>query len=129
MSVENPSESTQARGGVRELASRASRLASTFNLLGLIVAVCALFIYFKIKLPDTFLTFSNMETIAIQATITSTAALGMTLVIIAAGIDLSVGSGVALITVVVALSLANHSPWFAVLMGLAAGGLCGLFNG
>jgi len=129
MTTREPSRTPQARGYGRELASRAAQLTSTFNLLGLIIAVVVLFVYFRIKLPDTFLTFHNIETIAIQATITSTAALGMTLVIISAGIDLSIGSGVALITVVVALALNHHAGWFALLLGLLVGGLAGLFNG
>ncbi|HVT13011.1 MAG TPA: ABC transporter permease [Fimbriimonadaceae bacterium] len=117
------------RGTTRGIALRAGDFFSTFSLLGLIIAVAALFAYFKYKLPDTFLTFTNIETIAKQATITSMASLGMTLIIISAGIDLSIGSGVALITVVIALSLQHHAGWFAILIALIAGAAMGLFNG
>ena len=49
----------------------------------------------------------NLELIARQTAIVCTAALGMTMVIVAAGIDLSVGSIVALSTVVIALAAAS----------------------
>ena len=47
----------------------------------------------------SFLTVYNWRTIAVQTVIVGTAALGMTIIIIAGGIDLSVGSIVALVTV------------------------------
>lgn len=129
MAVENAEITGEPRGPNRGFALRAGDFFSAFNLLGLIIAVIALFAYFKYKLPDTFLTFINMETIAKQAAIVSTATLGMTLIIISAGIDLSIGSGVALVTVIIALSLHSHSGGFAVAMGLVAGAAAGLFNG
>ena len=52
-----------------------------------------------------FFSPANLELIARQTAIVGTAALGMTLVIAAAGIDLSVGSVISLTTVVVALVL------------------------
>ena len=50
-----------------------------------------------------FLTVFNWRTIAVQSVIVGTAALGMTIIMIAGGIDLSVGSTVALVTVTAAL--------------------------
>jgi ribose/xylose/arabinose/galactoside ABC-type transport system permease subunit len=59
-----------------------------------------------------------------------TAALGMTLVIAAGGIDLSVGSIISLSTVVIALLLrAQWSPSVAALAGIAAGSACGVLTG
>ena len=49
-----------------------------------------------------FLTADNWRTIAVQTVIVATAALGMTIIMIAGGIDLSVGSTVALVTVCMA---------------------------
>ena len=58
------------------------------------------------------------------------AALGMTAVIISAGIDLSVGSVMALTSVVTAYCLrAEWSPLWAACAGVAIGGVCGLLNG
>jgi ribose transport system permease protein len=66
-----------------------------------------------------------------------TAALGMTLIIAAGGIDLSVGSAVALCSVVAALILQRagpaSAPAWAIAMALGGavlvGGLCGFYNG
>ena len=121
--------SIQARGRGRELASRAGKLVSAINLLGLIVASIGLFAFFTFKLPGTFLTFPNIETIARQATIVSMAALGMTLIIISAGIDLSIGSGVAMVTVVIAIVLSKYGALAGLAAGLLVGALSGLFNG
>jgi ribose/xylose/arabinose/galactoside ABC-type transport system permease subunit len=103
----------------------------------------------------TFLTVLNWRTIAVQTVIVGTAALGMTLIMIAGGIDLSVGSVVALVTVAAArfangveIGLWWPPSWLgfdsgqwlglaalpgSLTVGLAAGVLvgllCGLFNG
>lgn len=111
------------------VSGRLQELASAFNLLGLVVASILLYIYFWWRLPGTFLTFYNIETIARQATIVSMAALGMTLIIIAGAIDLSIGSAVALVTVVIATALERYGAFVSLLFGVAAGGVSGLFNG
>ncbi len=57
-------------------------------------------------------------------------AAGTTMVLISGGLDLSIGSILALSSVVAgSLLLAKQPVWLAVLGGLAVGGLCGLFNG
>ena len=72
----------------------------------------------------------NLELIARQTAIVSAAALGMTIVIVSAGIDLSVGSVVALTTVAIALLLrAGSPPLAAAIGGVAAAAVCGLVNG
>ena len=73
---------------------------------------------------------ANLELVARQTAIVGMAALGMTMVIVAGGIDLSVGSIIALSTVVIALLLkGGHGPWVAALGGIGAGAICGLANG
>lgn len=57
-----------------------------------------------------FASSRNLETIARQTTIVGISALGMTMIIIMGGIDLSVGSMVALSTVVIAWALRNFGP-------------------
>ena len=65
-----------------------------------------------------------------QSVVIGIAAIGMTFVIIAAGIDLSVGSAIALASVVAAkLAVAGHGAAAVVLGTLAAGGLAGLLVG
>lgn len=126
MADPEPNQPTKARWA---FAGQATKLVSAFNLLGLVIASILLYAYFTWRLPGTFLTFPNIETIAIQATIVSMAALGMVLIIVVGAIDLSIGSTVALVTVVIALALQNHSGWMALLFGVGAGALAGLVNG
>jgi ribose transport system permease protein len=65
-----------------------------------------------------------------QAAVTAVAGLGMTLVVISGGIDLSVGSVIALVTVVAAMSLNAGVPAVLVMgLGIATGAFCGLLNG
>jgi ribose transport system permease protein len=81
----------------------------------------------------------NLKTVAAQTTIVAVAALGMTIVIISAGIDLSPGSSIALTTVVVALCLDREgaggedlgavAPIAAVLAGIVTGAAVGFLNG
>jgi ribose/xylose/arabinose/galactoside ABC-type transport system permease subunit len=95
-------------------------------LLGLLL-VCAVFAFL---IGPQFFRPVNLELIARQTAIVCTAALGMTMVIVAAGIDLSVGSIIALSTVVIALLLKRDvSPLFAALGGILGAAVCGLANG
>ena len=79
------------------------------TILGLLVALAIIFFGFGLILnaqdKPGFLTIRNIETILRQSTPVCMAALGMTLVIICAGIDLSVGSVVAFVSVAVAWCL------------------------
>ena len=77
-----------------------------------------------------FFSGANLELIARQTAIVCTAALGMTMVIVSGGIDLSVGSVVALTTVAIAVLLrADVDPALAGLGGVAAAAICGVANG
>ncbi len=81
-------------------------------------------------LTPHFLTVSNLLNVAEQATIIAIVAVGMTFVIITAGIDLSVGSVLAFAGVVMASALHQGVPLpVALLVGLGIGLLCGLVNG
>jgi len=85
---------------------------------------------FSALTPDTFLRTLNLVTMLRQTVVVSIAAIGMALIIIHGGIDLSVGSTVAFVTVVVAKSLqGGASPTAAVLTGLALGACAGALNG
>ena len=74
-----------------------------FNTLGRFLALVAVFLFFAMLVEDgKFYTLRNLENILRQSAVYATAALGMTMVIIAAGIDLSIGSIIALTVVMVA---------------------------
>lgn len=88
------------------------------------------FLLFTVLRPQTFPRPGNMEIMLLQTAVVGTAALGMTMVIISGGIDLSVGSVIALSTVTIAhLLKLGASPLVAALGGVATGSLCGLLIG
>lgn len=77
-----------------------------------------------------FLTVSNLLNVAQQTVINAVIAVGLTFVIISAGIDLSVGSIVAFAGVVMASALQHDWPVpLAIGAGVGVGALCGLVNG
>jgi len=82
-------------------------------------------------ISDRFLTTSNILNVLRQISVNAIIAFGMTVVIIGAGIDLSVGSLLALVGVSAAmLATGTGLPVFLVLLiALAIGALLGLFNG
>ncbi len=95
------------------------------TLIGLLVLVLVLWI-----LTPHFLTVSNLLNVAQQTSINAIIAVGLTFVIITAGIDLSVGSIVAFSGVVLASALQAAVPLpIALVIGLAVGSLSGLLNG
>ena len=78
----------------------------------------------------TFLSAGNLRVMLHEGTIPAIVALGMTMIIVSGGIDLSVGSVVALTGVVAAtLLVKGTSPWLATLATILMGGLIGLING
>ena len=99
------------------------RDAGTLFGLILIVVVFA-------SLTPVFLTAPNLINILQQSSINAAIALGMTLVIISGGIDLSVGPTAALSAVIGAsLMVAGVPIPLAIMASLGVGVLCGLFNG
>lgn len=80
-------------------------------------------------LSPSFLTASNLKSVAVGFSIDAIVVVGMALVIISGGIDLSVGSVLALSAVVIASLYANGTPLiFAVFAGIGTSAVCGLFN-
>ncbi|HEY0468478.1 MAG TPA: ABC transporter permease, partial [Polyangiaceae bacterium] len=98
--------------------------------LGPLLALCLLYVLFTALAPDTFARQSNLLTMLRQTAVVGIAAVGMTFTIVLGGIDLSVGSAVALTTVVVAESLrAGTGPLAAAALGVLTGGVLGSCNG
>ncbi len=98
--------------------------------LGPLSAWVLLYLLFIVLAPESFGTYDNLQTMLRQTTMVGMAALGMTMVIIVGGIDLSVGSTVALTTVVIAkLFQGSGSPFFAALGGLGVAAVAGLVIG
>jgi len=82
------------------------------------------------EVQERFLRPANIKSVATQSVIVALGALGMTLIIISGGIDLSAASNIALSSVIVAYAInAGLHPMVAVLFGILTGGLVGFVNG
>jgi ribose transport system permease protein len=98
--------------------------------VGLAAALAGLLVLFG-TITDHFLTTATLRTIASQIPAAVVLATGMTLVLVVGGIDLSVGSVLALSGAVLGVCLASFrmATMPAVVACLAAGLACGLVNG
>jgi len=122
-----PSHTQQSR--MQRLFPSSSRL-----LLGLVVALIVLIIFGTIMEPSNFFNTRNFVTILRQASIIGVISIGMTFVITAGGIDLSVGAIVGLASVVgtieITQTLAHNTHWvIMVVVAVLVGGVVGLVNG
>lgn len=80
--------------------------------------------------PQKYLSPFNVRIVFSQTVIVAIGAIGMTMIIISGGIDLAVGSTIALTGVVAALVInAGYDPLIAVLAGILVGAIVGFFNG
>lgn len=99
---------------------------------GIYFAFIILCILFAISNP-VFLSIGNIINILRQISFNAILAMGLTVVIITGGIDLSVGSVLAVAAVVSASFIKESAPVLpvfpAILIGLGIGALCGAFNG
>lgn len=129
--TERPTEAGGPRSGSRRPSLRA--LAPYAGLIGV-------FLLFALAGPPEFHQVYNLKTVLTQSVIVGIGALGMTLVIVSGGIDLSAGSIIALGTVIMARLLSAGAaegeeavggflPVAAALAAVATGALCGLVNG
>ncbi len=97
-------------------------------LLGLVLVVAIFSIL--TQAPDRYLAPRNLRTVLAQTVIVAIGAIGMTLIIISGGIDLSVGSTIALTGVITALGInAGFSALAALLAGILVGSFVGIVNG
>ena len=109
-------------------ASQRSWLATLGPFLGLL-AVVAVFALLT-DTPDQYLSVRNFRIVVAQTVIVALGAIGMTMIIVSGGIDLSVGSVIALTGVVTAITIRDGmSPLLAVVYSVLAGGAVGVLNG
>jgi ribose/xylose/arabinose/galactoside ABC-type transport system permease subunit len=121
----------------------ALRIYRLLDRLGPLVAMLAVWGLFAALRWNTFATWENTQSILLQTAVVGIAALGATMIIISGGIDLSVGSLIALVSVVVALVLKklagsgegqaglhpDAAASLAAVTGIALAALCGLAIG
>ncbi|UGQ47581.1 sugar ABC transporter permease [Massilia endophytica] len=107
------------------------KLFTQYKILALLIAIALIWAFFSWKTEGGFLTPRNMSNLMRQMAITGIVACGMSLVIIAGEIDLSVGSLLGLLGGVAAVLDVTHGLPLPVnlLAVLAAGLALGLFNG
>jgi ribose transport system permease protein len=95
-----------------------------------LIALILVYLLFVALSPETFARPINLVTMLRQTVVVGIAAAGMTMIIVSGGIDLSIGSAVALTTVVIARALnAGAGPLGAALTGIAVAALAGLVVG
>ncbi len=110
----------------------AATLKKVIGRLGIYLAFVLIVIALSL-LTDKFFTLSNLLNVLRQVSINGILAIGMAFVIITGGIDLSVGSVLALAGIISAsFAVTTKSPLplvGVILIGLSVGGLCGGING
>src|SRR2546430_10538123 len=102
-----------------------NRLAPFLGLVLVIVVFAIL-----IGEPEKYLSLKNLRTVLGQTVIVAIGAIGMTVIIISGGIDLSVGSAIALTGVITALGI--NAGWLtslAIAVGIIVGGSVGVLDG
>ena len=123
ITTDKPQQTTKSKG----LSDRQKDIIQKFAAVGSLILLAAIFSVTS----SAFMTVNNAMTIALQVTSIAFLGIGATYVIITGGIDLSVGSVLALAGVVAALAVKELSlpiP-LAMLLGILTGSLCGLING
>jgi ribose transport system permease protein len=118
-----------------ELVARFRRATSSSSSLWIFLALILIIAIFSVLKPGAFLGSYNVKTIFINASVALCLSVGMTFVIITAGIDLSVGSVLVFSGVIAAkvmvdvagsTTAAGNAGWGVILLGVAAGLAVGL---
>lgn len=100
-----------------------------FREAGLLVALAALIIVLQLANP-AFLTWYNVSGILVNVSVIAISAVAMTMVIITGGIDISIGSILAIAALLVGQSVkAGAGLWTAIIIGLGVGAGLGAING
>ncbi|GKX31534.1 sugar ABC transporter permease [Vallitalea longa] len=101
----------------------------SFRILSVLSGLLILMLFFSIT-SQYFFTTNNLLTVALQSSIIAIIAIGQTFVLITAGIDLAIGSNMALAGVISGMLMVNgYNVFFAVLVGILSGALVGFISG
>lgn len=121
----NAAKTNELQAPAPNLRARLNR--DVFRQASILIGCFALFVVFSV-LTSSFYQPANLVDIMLQSAINAVIAVGMTLVIITRGIDLSVGSIVGLSSMV-ASDVMSHNLYAGIAAGLGVGLLCGALNG
>jgi ribose transport system permease protein len=117
-----------ASGSTRSISAGLKQIVSVREF-GLLAIIALIFVVMSFASPY-FLTWGNMRAILLSFSIEGIVVIGMTILLIVGGIDLSVGSVVCLSMVIGGtLFLAGFDPWTASLIAIAACGFIGFLMG
>ncbi len=109
-----------------------TQVQTLLNWIGPFIGLILVLVIFASmpEIQERFLRIANIKSVAMQSVIVALGALGMTLIIISGGIDLSAASNIALasVTTAYAINAGVSLPW-AILIGILTGGMVGLVNG
>ena len=113
----------KSRGGKK-------KVSSANNIVGILIALVVLCLDLQLAQP-VFLTSSNLLNVLQQISTNFVIAIGMTFVIISGGIDLSVGSNIAVTGLLMAIMMKNWGVGVlpTLIVSLIFAGLIGLING
>jgi ribose transport system permease protein len=106
-------------------------LQNWLNRLGPLLGLVLVILIFSVLMetPSRFLSANNLRVVLAQTVIVAIGAIGMTMIIISGGIDLAVGSTIALTGVITALGIqSGWSPTAALAAGILVGGIVGVVN-
>ena len=127
--TENPA-GTEGNGPAQSFSFTGPRMSKFLEVYGIVLVVIVMMVALAAIRPEVFLTPHNLTNILKQNASLALLALGMYVVIVTAGIDLSVGSTMALAMVALAIASRAGLPWpIVLLIGPLIGIAVGLVNG
>jgi ribose/xylose/arabinose/galactoside ABC-type transport system permease subunit len=128
--TDNDAASTGKSKASRAISFTGPRMSKFLEVYGIVIVVIVMMLILAAIKPDVFLSAQNLTNILKQNASLALLALGMYVVIVTAGIDLSVGSIMALAMVALAIASKAGVPWpIVLLIGPAIGIAVGWVNG
>jgi rhamnose transport system permease protein len=131
MKTETAEMLRQEAAGAGNAMTTVSTMIARFRELGLLVFILLLSVAIQLRNPS-FLTWENINDIAANTAILSILSVGMMLVIVTRGIDLSIGATLALSGMISAIAVSRYPdmhPLAAMAIGIGVGLLCGMVLG
>ncbi len=103
--------------------------ATSYGELGLLLVAILLFVFFSLGSPY-FLKIRNISNLLGQISLTMISAVGLSMLVIAGEVDISIGSLQAVVAIpLVFIMNATGSFWLGLVLALVVGGLVGVING
>src|SRR4029077_11923111 len=128
--MSNPGRTDVGMASPERFSFRVGRISALRNSM-LLIILGGIWLVFYFATDGTFLTQRNLVLLALQTSIVSLAAISAVMLIVTRNFDLSVGSAVALVGVILALLTVNYdvNPWIGVVAAVGAGVVMGMWQG